>query len=228
MNRLVGTKVAIESPLPQATRFRILGIQTMEEAQLVWVDLPGIHRARSLLNRRMVDAARRAVGETDAIVALLEAAGGLRPDDEEVLALARQSGRPWLIAVNKIDRVARPELLALTARVHARDPDRDVVPVSARTGENVEELVRTVSGLLPEGPPLYAEDELTDQTVRAIVAETVREKIYETTGEEIPYRTAVVVESYSEKPEKRLVVTQATILVERDSQKKILDRKSVV
>jgi GTPase len=226
LNRILEAKVAIVTSKPQATRCRVLGIRTLPGAQMIWVDLPGIHRARSLLNQRMVDTARRSIAEADVTAVVIDASAGLLAGDVEVAELVAGGRFPWLLVVNKIDLVRRGDLLLLTAKVHERFPDVDVVPLSARTGENVRELERAVVGRLPIGPRLYPVDEMTDQSARAIVQEFVREKIYEQTGEEIPYRTAVVVDTFTEKPEQDLNVVQATILVERDSQKRILVGKS--
>jgi GTP-binding protein Era len=226
LNRLVGTKIAIETDKPQATRWRVVGIRNLPGAQIVWVDLPGIHEARSLLNRRMVETARRSISDADVVAVVVDAGDPLSPEDWQIADGVSRQGHPWLFCLNKIDRIPKEVLLERVAEIAARYPDRDVVPVSAKTGENLGELERAVVGLLPTSPPLYPQDEVTDQTERALVSEFVREKIYELTGEEIPYRTAVVVDRFTEHPERNLVVVQATILVERDSQKKILIGKN--
>ncbi len=218
LNRLVGAKVAITSKKPQTTRTRLVGIQTLPAAQIAWVDTPGVHRARSLLNRRMVGSAEQSIDDADLVVLVLDAAAGLVGGDEAVAA--RLERRPWIIAVNKIDLVRPVALVPVLARIGERHPGVDVVPVSAATGRNVEELVRTVAARLPAGPRLYPEDELTDQTARAIVAEFIREQVFAATEGEIPYRTSVVVETFEEKSGVNVVA--AAILVERDSQKRIV------
>lgn len=220
LNRLLGIRIAIESEKPQATRGRVLGIRTLANAQLVWVDLPGIHRPSRPMNRRMVDVARREIGDADVVAVMIDGAAGLTPADAVLVREVAKTDRPWLIVLNKIDRLRRHVLLERVAGIHRLYPERDVVPVSAREGRNLAELERTVASLLPEGPALYPEDEITDQTERQIVQELVREKVFEVTGQEIPYRSTVVVESFVENERRKVV--HAQILVERESQKRIL------
>lgn len=222
LNCILGTKLAIVAAKPQATRSRILGIRTIPGAQMIWVDLPGIHRPRSLLNERMVQTARRSVAEADVVVVVIDARAGLVSGDIEIAEMAASRGVPWLVAVNKIDLVRSSELLPLASAMGERFPQIDVIPLSAQTGKNVPELERTVGGVLPRGPALYPEDELTDQTARRIVQEVVREKIVEATEAEVPYQTAVMVDTFEEKPGQNLNVVRATILVERSTQKRIL------
>jgi GTP-binding protein Era len=220
LNRLLGAKVAITSRRPQTTRSRVLGIRTLPGAQMIWVDTPGIHRARSLLNRRMVDAAERAIAEADVVVVVIDAAEGLIPQDREIIDRVAESRQPWLAALNKIDLLADKALIPLLDGIGRVLPDVDLVPVSAVTGKNLAALERTAAERLPLGPALYAEDELTDQSGRALVQEFVREQIFAATEGEIPYKTAVFVERFEEKPGVNVVA--ATILVERESQKRIL------
>lgn len=222
LNRILGTKLAIVAAKPQVTRSRILGIQNLPKAQILWLDLPGIHEPRGLLNERMVRTARRSIGEADVVAVVIDARAGLIPGDVEIAEEAASSRAPWLLVVNKIDLVPSREALSVASKLDRRFPGIDVVPVSARTGENLPEVERTVSRLLPVGPALYPEDEFTDQTPRLIVQEMLREKIFEATQAEIPYQTAVRVDSFEEKPEQNLNVVKATILVERSTQKRIL------
>ncbi len=220
LNRLLGVKVAITSDKPQTTRSRILGIRTVPGAQIIWIDTPGLHRARSLLNRRMVDAAERSLAEADVVVSVIDATTGFTPPDREVIGRVLASRHPWVVAVNKIDLLSKPALIPTLAAVGAEFPEIDVVPVSAVTGKNLRELEREVGKRLPAGSPVYPEDELTDQTSRAIAAEFVREQVFLETHGELPYATAVAIDRFEEKP--RLNVVTATILVERDSQKRIV------
>jgi GTP-binding protein Era len=220
LNRLLGAKVAITSRKPQTTRSRILGIRTLPGAQMIWVDTPGIHRARSLLNRRMVDAAARSIAEADVVVVVIDAAQGFLPQDREAIECVVESRRPWLAAVNKLDLVADAALIPLLDGIGKAFPDVDLVPVSAVTAKNLPALEHAVAARLPLGPALYPEDELTDQSSRALVQEFVREQIFAATAGEIPYKTAVLVERFEEKASVNVV--SAAILVERDSQKRIL------
>ena len=234
LNRLLGVKIAIESDKPQATRGRILGIRTLPGAQLVWVDLPGIHRASLPMNRRMVELARREIGDADVAAVVIDGIAGFTPGDRAVIGEVAKPGRVWLIVLNKIDRLRPGALLERVAELDQRFPGRDVVPVSARTGRNLPELEQAVASLLPEGPALYPEDEFTDQSERQIVQEIVREKVFEVTGQEIPYRATVLVESFVEadrwsgtarerdRPNGPQSIVHAQIFVERESQKRIL------
>lgn len=219
LNALVGTKVAIVTPKPQTTRNRVAGIRTLPEAQLVFLDTPGLHAARSPINKRMVEVARRTLEEADAILFVVDATAGLGPGDRELAAELAAGSRPVIVAANKIDRVPKPALLPLLAAIGALLPGRDIVPVSARSGDGVPRLLDVVVPLLPEGPALYADDEFTPETQRFLAQELVREQVFLAMHEEIPYGTAVVVERWEEKPDKDLVVIDATILVERDSHK---------
>lgn len=220
LNRLLGAKVAITSAKPQTTRSRVLGIHAAAGAQMIWVDTPGLHRARSLLNRRMVQAAERSIDEADLIVAVIDAAAGFTAADREALRRVVESRRPWLLAVNKIDLVSTNALLPLLDAVGKEFPGVDLVPVSAATGRNLAELERAVAARLPAGPPHYPQDEITDQTARVLVQEFVREQVFAVTEGEVPYQTAVAVERFEEKPGVNVVA--ATILVERETQKRIL------
>lgn len=220
LNRLLGEKVSITSKKPQTTRSRILGISTLAGVQLVWIDTPGIHRARSVLNRRMVDTAQRSILDADAVALVVDASRGLDDEDRSVITKVVEAKHPWLLVLNKIDVVGDSRLVPLLHRVGQEVGDVDLVPVSAKTGKNVEVLERAVTALLPYGKAIYPEDQLTDQSERTLVQEFVREQIFAVTDGEIPYRTTVVVERFEAKASVNVV--SATILVERDSQKSIL------
>jgi GTP-binding protein Era len=222
LNALVGAKVAIVTPKPQTTRNRIVGIRTLPEAQVVFLDTPGMHDARSLLNRRMVDVARQTLGEADVVVFVLDAEAGVTPADAELAASLAASGRTTIAVPNKRDRVRPPGLLPTMDELGRLLPGRDVIPTSALTGENVQTLLEAVTAALPEGPRLYPEDEYTTETERFLVQELIREQLFLQTEEEVPYGTAVVVEEFSEKPERNLVVIHAVILVDRPSHKGIV------
>ena len=222
LNQLLGEKIAIVSPRPQTTRNRIMGIKTLPQGQLLLLDTPGIHRARSLLNRRMVDVAKRSLGDVEVVVWVVDARGGIRGDDRDIAGILAGSRHQTLIALNKIDAVAKGRLLPVMAGLAELLPEREIVPISARTGENVPLLVDAVLKRLPPGPRYFPEDELTDQTERFIAAEIVREKVFLRTRQEIPYGTAVSVRSFEEKKDGDLVVIAATIHTERETHKPIL------
>ncbi len=223
LNALVGSKLAIVSPKPQTTRTRLLGIKTLPHAQLIFVDTPGIHsHAGPLLNRRMVDVAFNAMAETDVIVFVIDAERGITPADQNVAQRLREGSHHVIIALNKIDRVAKPVLLPLIEQLATLLPEREIVPVSALKGENLTELMSTIIAALPLGPALYPDDELTDQSERVLAQEMIREQVFLQTQQEVPYSTAVIIEEFIEKPEKRVLFIRALITVERSSQRAII------
>ena len=213
LNALVGTKVAIVTPKPQTTRNRLLGIRTLPGAQIAFLDTPGIHEARSPLNRRMVETARQALAEADVVLLLIDAATGVTPGDR-VLANT--------LATLPATTVARPDLLPLMATLGELLPGREIIPASALTGENVDTVLGRVVEALPEGERLYQADEYTTATERFLVQELVREQLFRQTEEEVPYGTAVLVEEFTERPEGDVLFVRATILVDRPSQKPIV------
>ncbi len=223
LNSLVGTKLAIVSPKPQTTRTRILGVKTLSQAQLIFVDTPGIHQyAGSLLNQRMVETALHTLHDTDVIVFLVDAQRGVVPADEAIAQRLCGMRVPVVVVLNKIDLVARSTLLPLLERLVVLLPEREIVPVSALTGENSAELLQLIIAALPYGPALYPSDELTDQSERVLAQEAVREQLFLHTQQEVPYATAVAVEEFTEKPEKSLLFIRAVIYVERPSQRAII------
>jgi len=222
LNALVGTKVSIVTPKPQTTRNRILGIRTLPAAQVVFLDTPGIHEARSLINRRMVETARQALAEADVALVLVDAAAAVTPGDRALAGTLAPHPITTIVVVNKTDRVSRPELLPIMATLGELLPGREVIPASALTGENVDTVLGRAVAALPEGEPLYGTEEYTTATERFLVQELVREQLFRQTEEEVPYGTAVVVEEFAEKPERDVLVLSATILVDRPSQKPIV------
>jgi len=222
LNRILGRKIAAVTPKPQTTRRRLLGIKTLPTAQILFVDTPGIHKARDLMNERMVERALQSLPEADAVLWMVDARKGVGPGDREIAALLPLAPKPVIVALNKIDGGRKAALLPCIAELAALAPDCQIVPLSARSGENVETLLDTIVAALPEGPRYYPPDELTDEPERAIVAEIVREKVMMETRDELPYAVAVTVDAFEEKPEKNLVVITATIHVARDSQKPIV------
>ncbi|HLH76494.1 MAG TPA: GTPase Era, partial [Candidatus Binataceae bacterium] len=218
LNRLVGEKVAIVSPLPQTTRGAIVGIRTDADAQLIIVDAPGIHQARRALNQRMVQRAQRAIAQADAVAIVVEPRP-VAPQDRELIATVSERNVPTAVVINKIDLVARPNLIPLAEQWLRAAPKAEIVPVSALTGENVEELVRTLKAFLPLGPALMPADQATAQSVRELAGEIVREKLFLQMRQEIPFSTAVQIERWEELPERKLTRIGAAVVVERDSHK---------
>ena len=220
VNRLVGQKVAIVSDKPQTTRTRILAVMNRPGGQVALFDTPGIHKPQHSLNRHMVETAVKSLRRTDLALWLVDVGEPLGGGDHHVRDLLQKAGRPVILGINKIDTVTKFAILPVIEAFRHLLDFADVVPFSARTGDNVERLAEVLLSHLPEGEPLYPEDFLTDQPERFLVAEIVRERILEHTREEVPYSTGVVLDSFQE--EERMIRIQATILVERDGQKGIL------
>jgi len=220
LNRLVGQKVAIVTEKPQTTRNRILAIANTAAAQIVFFDTPGIHKPKHEMNRRMVDLALRSLKTVDLALLLVDVTEPFGGGDEFVLERVRQAKVPVVLALNKVDRIRKPEILTVIDEYRRRHEFADIVPLSALTGENVDALVSVLERQLPEGEPLYPPETLTDLPERFFASEIVREKILEATREEIPYSTAVVIDSWEEG--EKLTRIEASILVERDSQKGIV------
>ena len=222
LNRILGEKISITSSKPQTTRNRILGIAHRPEAQIIFVDTPGVHGARKALNIRMVASALAALDDMDVVLLVLDAAA---PDPASENLLVKKLGqlrRPLILALNKTDLVAKPALLALIARWSQAVAFEALVPVSAQTGDQLPALLQALEACLPLGPPLFPADAITDMPERFIAAEMIREKVFRFTGQEIPYSTAVTIERFAEETRPALVKIFATIHVERDSQKGVV------
>lgn len=219
-NRLVGVKVAIVSEVPQTTRRRIRGVVNLPGGQIVLVDTPGIHRPLHEMNRRMVAEATEAMQGVDLILLLVEPPS-LGPGDRFILSRLPREGPPVLLVVNKVDRVRKERLLPLIEEVRGLFPFREILLISALTGDNAGDLPTRILSYLPEGPPLFPEDHVTDQQERARAAEIVREKLLHHTRQEIPHETCVLIDRYHHDDEGRLRI-EASILVEKESQKKIV------
>jgi GTP-binding protein Era len=222
LNRLVGQKVAIVTPRPQTTRRRILGIRSDADAQIMLIDTPGLHKPRKPLNQRMVQTARRAIAEGEVILAVIEARDRLNTEDRAILDDIRALERPTIVATNKVDRVARAQVLPLIEEISRLLPGAEIVPISALTGENVGDLLATLKRMLPVSPALMSADEYTDQSERMIAEEIVREKIFLKMRQEIPFSTAVRVEKFEDDAERGLKRIGATVVVGRESHKGML------
>ncbi len=223
LNRLVGEKMAIVSPRPQTTRTRITGIRHLPAAQIVFVDTPGLHQPSGKLGELMAEAVDRALEDVD-VVCLVAAATG-RPDriDEEVLGRLRSSRAPVYCCLNKIDLISpKSKLLPLIAAYQQRYPFAEIIPISATEGANCDRLLDRIVQALPERPPYFPPDYLTDQPETFYVAEMIREQIFRLTHEEIPYACAVRVGELTERARPECLYIRASIFVEHDSQKGIL------
>jgi len=221
-NRLLGDKIAIVTEKPQTTRNRILGIKNVAGGQCIFLDTPGIHQGRSELDRRMVRTAIASARDADILLFMIEAKSSLLEEDRQMIeSLKGSKGIPFLV-INKIDLVKKEALLPIMDQYQKLHPFQAIIPISAITGEGVEILFDEIVRYLPESPPYYPEDMITDQTERFWVSEIIRKKVIQYAYQEIPYSTAVTIEEFKEHPEKNLVVIKGTIHVERNSQKKIL------
>jgi GTP-binding protein Era len=222
LNRLVGEKVAIVSDKPQTTRKRILGVARRPEAEIALMDTPGIHRPEHRMNAAMVRDASDALRAADLALVVVDAAEKRARGDADLLDLVARAGTPAVLALNKIDRIAKPRLLPMIAEYAGRGLFREIVPISALTGEGIEELARVIVAQLPERPAAYPEDFLSSTPETEWIAEVIREKLLERTREELPFASAVVVESIREAEDKDLVVVAASVVVEKEGQKGIV------
>ncbi|MCC7008975.1 MAG: GTPase Era [Acidobacteria bacterium] len=223
LNRFAGQKLAIVSDKPQTTRHRILGVRNVPGAQLVFIDTPGIHKPMHRMNRRMVATATSTLRDVDLVVLVVDASLPTGRGDQFVLDLIGRAKTPAVLALNKVDLVRKPRLLPILERYGATGVFAAIVPISALTGDGVEALEGEIVRHLPEAPPLYPEEYLTDQTQRVLAAELIREKVLRHTRDELPYSTAVIVDRF-EEPEAEGALTRiyASILVDHDSQKPIV------
>jgi GTP-binding protein Era len=221
LNALVGQKVSIVADKPQTTRTAIQGVMTTPEAQVIFIDTPGIHQSGSAINKRMMDAVRASLEERDLFIYLVDATKGFGAEDQRALSLLRPDGPPVLLALNKIDAIAaKHELLPLLEQYRKLYDFAEYLPVSAATGEGLDELRAQVVRRLPAGPEYFPPEHFTDQPARFLAAELIREKLLHATHQEIPHSTAVIIENWEELP--RLLRIHATILVERPGQRAIV------
>jgi GTP-binding protein Era len=228
----VGEKLAIVTPKPQTTRNRITGVFNHERGQIVFVDTPGVHGAKKGLNRFMVEEAMGVIPDIDAALLVIDVdvamqvggvASGLGNPEEAILRELIAAGRPVALAVNKVDTLkAKTLLLPVLERLNKNESLRTIVPVCATKGTNVDSLVGELWALLPAGPPLYAPEMLTDRSERFLAGELIREQLFLTLRQEIPYAVAVIIEEWEEREGKGDVVISATIIVEREGQRAII------
>jgi GTP-binding protein Era len=221
LNQIIGQKIAIVSDTPQTTRNRILGILTLQDAQILFLDTPGIHKPQHKLGEYMVNSARSALREVDLILFVSDVTESVGPGERFILDMLKAEQTPVILVLNKVDLVAKDKLLPIISQYSAFREFAAIVPVSALAGSNMDRLLSVIKELLPEGPQYYPEDEVTDQPERVVAAEFIREKIFRLTREEIPHSTAVEVEEMKTRPNGD-VFLRATIYVERESQKGII------
>jgi len=221
LNALMGTKLAIVASKPQTTRTSIQGVLTLPEAQIVFLDTPGIHKSTMPLNKRMMDTVRAAAGAPDVVLFVIDSLARFTEEDAQAVDLAKKAGAPVIAVLNKVDWLEeKPKLLALIERYRALHDFAAYIPVSARAGQGLDELRKEIVARLPEGPAQYPADYLTDQPERFLAAEVIREKVLHHTQQEVPHAVAVIIESWEDTP--KLLRIAATIYVERPGQKAIL------
>ena len=224
MNRMIGQKIAITSNKPQTTRNRIQTVHTDERGQIVFVDTPGIHKAKNKLGEYMVGAAEKTIGEVDVVCWLVEPTTYMGAGEQHIIERLKKVKAPIILVINKVDTIKKEEILPVIDCYRKELDFQEIIPVSARSGANVDELIDTIYKYLPYGPMFYDEDTITDQPMRQIVAELIREKALHALNEEIPHGIAVVIDSMKERKSQKGIITdiQATIICERDSHKGII------
>ena len=222
LNRLLGEKISITSKKPQTTRNRILGVVHRPGSQMVFIDTPGIHKAENIFNIRIVDVALSALGDADLILLMIDMTHPDPPSNAILVNALKTQSRPVILAVNKIDAVDKAKVLESIETWAALYDFREVVPISARQGTQIDALLDIMDTALPIGPAYFPEDAITDAPERFIVGEMIREKVFRLTGQEIPYSIAVTVEEFREELKRDLIKINASIHVERDSQKGIV------
>ncbi len=221
-NAIIGDKISIVANKPQTTRNRITGIKNFPDAQLIFLDTPGMHNPKTPLNRAMVQAARDTIGDADALLMMVEANANIGPHDIFLIEALASVKAPVFLAINKIDRVEKPSLLPLIDQYSKLYNFSGIFPISALKGTGHDDLLSCLKEALPEGPQLFPDDIATDATERFIAGEFIREQIMLLTQQEIPYASAVTIDAFKEDEEKNLIRISATISVEKESQKAIM------
>jgi len=222
LNRILGTKITITSEKPQTTRNRILGIKNLGNAQIIFLDTPGIYQPKSLFGKYMVNTALAACKDVDLILLMVEADGSIAVEAHYVLESLSQCSFPVILLINKVDRIKKEALLPLIHAYSNLFAFSQIIPICALSGDGIDRLMEEILKLLPEGPQYFPEDMITDQPERFIVSEMIRETVMGNTYQEIPYVVAVSIDEFSEKADRNLVVIRAIIHVERRSQKGII------
>ena len=220
LNALVGAKLAIVTDKPQTTRTLIQGVVTTPDAQVVFVDTPGIHKADSPLNKRLMHSLREALDQRDLLLYVVDSKRRLSVEDRQALDMVRKATTPVVLVLNKVDVVKKGDLLPLIEAYRQVHEFADYVPISAKTGEGLDVLRKVIEERLPEGPAYFPDDHLTDQPERFLVAELIREKVLQETRQEVPHAVAVMIDGWEET--EKLTRIFASIVVEREGQKRII------
>lgn len=226
LNTLLGQKIAAVTEKPQTTRNRIIGIKNLENAQIIFIDTPGIHKPRHKLGEFMVKEAKEAIKDVDLVLLMVEPWSfkdtvGIHPEVTEILDILKKADKPVILTINKIDRIKKVEILPLIEQYSRLFNFREIVPISALHGDGLDRLLKVIIDALPEGVPYYPRDQITDQIEKFIVSELIREQVMKHTEEEVPHSTAVEIVDWKER-ENGLINISANIYVERESQKGII------
>lgn len=223
LNRVIGQKIAIMSDKPQTTRNKIQGVLTREKSQMVFIDTPGIHKPKHKLGEFMVKVSKNTLREVDLIMFMVNAEEKIGKGDEFIMELLSETNTPVFLVINKIDKIHPDELLEIIDAYREKMDFAEIIPISALEGNNVERLLETIENYLPEGPQYYPSDQVTDHPERFIISELIREKVLHLTREEIPHSVAVIIDKIRrDEKNENLIHVNATIMVERDSQKGII------
>lgn len=222
INRVIGQKIAIMSDKPQTTRNKIQGVYTTDKSQTIFIDTPGIHKPKHKLGDFMMKVAENTLKEVDLILFMINAEEGYGRGDEFIIERLKQTNTPVFLIINKIDQIHPDKLLPLIEKYKELYPFKEIVPISALQGNNVDALLKEIEDVLPEGPQYYPEDQVTDHPERFIITELIREKVLHLTREEIPHSIAVVMDTLERRENNQAIYVGATIIVERDSQKGIV------
>jgi len=222
MNLLLGEKLSIVTSKPGTTRDKILGVLTRSDGQAVFIDTPGLHKPKVALGRHMIHEAKSSLKEADVVLLMTDVWSGFGESDIQFIKLIREIKKPAFSLINKVDAVKKSRVLPLIEEASRLHPFKEIIPISCLGGDNIDYLLNLIFENLPLGEPYYPEGDLTDRPERFFVGEMIREKVLEFLEEEVPHSVAVKIEEMKEKLEKKMWVIQATIFVERDSQKGIL------
>lgn len=222
MNNIIGQKIAITSNKPQTTRNRIQTVYTSENGQIIFIDTPGIHKTKNKLGEFMVNVAERTLNEVDIVLWLVEPSSFIGEGDQYILDKLQSTKTPVILVINKVDTIKKEELLLIIDKFKNLYEFAEIIPLSALKGDNVDSLLESVFGYLPQGPMYYDEDTITDQPERQIVSELIREKALRSLGEEVPHGITVTIEQMKERKDKKLIDIDATIICDKDSHKGII------
>jgi GTPase len=222
LNRVIGQKIAIMSDKPQTTRNKIQGVYTTNDSQIVFIDTPGIHKPKHKLGDFMMKVAQNTLKEVDVVLFMINAEEGYGRGDEFIIEKLQHTKTPVFLIINKIDQIHPDQLLPLIDQYRAYYPFKEIIPISALQGNNVDTLLEQIESYLPAGPQYYPADQVTDHPERFIISELIREKVLHLTREEIPHSVAVVIDAIERRDNNQSIYVSATVIVERDSQKGIV------